>query len=54
MLLLWDFANLAFDLYVAEPPMKKGSPLTDSSTDPNHSLVAGLKAKKEVTRVRLT
>jgi len=53
MLLLWDFANLSFDLYVAESPMKKGSPLTDSSTDPNHSLIAGLKAKKEVTRVRL-
>lgn len=53
MLLLWDFANLAFDYYVAKPPTKKGIPLTDSSTDPNHSLIAGLRAKKEVTRVSL-
>lgn len=51
LLILWECSNLAFDLYVAQPPLKKGSPLTDSSTDPNHSLVAGLRAKKEVTRV---
>ena len=54
MLFLWDFANIAFDLCVAEPPVKKGSLLTESSTDPNHSLIAGLKAKKEVTRVRFS
>jgi nucleoporin NDC1 len=51
LLLTWESANLAFDTYVAQAPLKNGSVLTDSSTDPNHSLVAGLKAKKEVTRV---
>jgi nucleoporin NDC1 len=48
--LLWEVTNVAFDVYVAQPPMKKGSLLTDSSTDPNHSIIAGLKAKKEVTK----
>jgi len=51
LLLTWECANLAFDAYVAQAPLKNGGVLTDSSTDPNHSLIAGLKAKKEVTRV---
>lgn len=54
LILLWEFANLAFDIYVTQPPLKKAIPLTEGSKDPNHSLVAGLKAKKEVTRVGLS
>ena len=48
---LWDFANLSFDVFVGQPPLKKGLPLSEGSPDPNYTLLAGLKAKKEVTRV---
>jgi len=51
--LLWEFANLAFDVFVSQPPLKKGMPLSQGSVDPNSTLLAGLRAKKEVTRVRL-
>lgn len=48
--LLWEFSNAAFDAYVADAPLKKGGYLTDESKDPNGSLLAGLKAKKELPR----
>jgi nucleoporin NDC1 len=61
MVLLWEFSNAFFTLYVAQPPLKKGSPLTSEikentgsysakSPDPNGSLLIGLKSKKEVPR----
>lgn len=49
--LLWEFANLVFDVFVSQPPLKKGMPLSEGSADPNSTLLAGLRAKKEVTRV---
>lgn len=51
LVVLWEFANTAFGIFVAQEPLKKGQPLTNDSTDPNGSLLAGLKAKKEVPRV---
>ena len=48
--LLWEFSNAAFDAYVADAPLKKGGYLTDESKDPNGSLLAGLKAKKDLPR----
>jgi nucleoporin NDC1 len=61
MVLLWEFSNAFFTLYVAQPPLKKESPLTSEikentgsysakSPDPNGSLLIGLKSKKEVPR----
>ncbi|TKA81545.1 hypothetical protein B0A49_00459 [Cryomyces minteri] len=48
--LLWEVSNAAFAANVAQEPLKKGQPLTVDSKDPNGSLIAGLKAKKEVPR----
>jgi nucleoporin NDC1 len=59
--LLWEFSNATFAVYVAQPPLKKGQPLTNEikdvrgvllhrSKDPNGSLITGLKSKREVPR----
>lgn len=48
---LWEFSNTAFAAYVAQDPLKRHRLLTDDSKDPNGSLIAGLKARKEVPRV---
>jgi nucleoporin NDC1 len=61
MVLLWELSNAFFTLYVAQPPLKKDSPLTSEikentgsysakSPDPNGSLLNGLKSKKEVPK----
>ena len=61
MVFLWEFSNAIFTLYVAQPPLKKESPLTSEikedtgsystkSPDPNGSLLNGLKSKKEVPK----
>ncbi|KAF2117664.1 nucleoporin protein Ndc1-Nup [Lophiotrema nucula] len=44
---LWSFVNAAFDLYMAQEPLKAGQPLTSDSKDPNGSLLNGMKSKKE-------
>lgn len=49
--LIWDLSNLAFTLYMTEEPLKKGQPLTSGSKDPNGSLISGLRAKHELTKV---
>jgi len=40
--LLWDFANIAFDAYITQEPLRKGKPITDASKDPNGTLIRGL------------
>ncbi|KAL8734060.1 MAG: hypothetical protein Q9181_003361, partial [Wetmoreana brouardii] len=50
LLLLWRTSNLAFSVYVAQEPLKRGQPLTQDSNDPNGSLINGLKAKKSVVK----
>lgn len=47
---LWDISNLAFDVYVAQPPLKEGKPITDASNDPNGSLINGLKSVKMLNK----
>lgn len=47
---LWELSNYAFSRCMAREPLKKGSPLTADSKDPNGSLIAGLKAKKDLPR----
>lgn len=49
---LWQFVNKAFDLYIAQPPLKKDKPITSDSKDPNGSLLNGLKSKKDEIKVR--
>lgn len=53
LLLLWRLSSLAFGIYVAQAPLKRGQPLTQDSKDPNGSLINGLKAKKSVVKVCL-
>ena len=48
--IIWEVSNRAFTIYIAQEPLKKGSPLTTDSKDPNGSLIAGLRAKKETPR----
>lgn len=51
LVLLWEFVNKAFDLYIAQEPMKNGKPITDDSKDPNGTLLNGLKSKKDAVKV---
>lgn len=61
LILLWEFSNAIFTVYVAQPPLKKDNPLTSEikdnagsyitkSQDPNGSLLNGLKSKKEIPK----
>jgi nucleoporin NDC1 len=58
LVLLWEVSSAAFTIYVARPPLSKGEdqPLTglvankEKVQDPNHSLITGLKAKREPPR----
>lgn len=51
LVMLWSTANDAFKSYIALAPLnKKGQPLSSDSKDPNGTLLAGLKAKKEYVR----
>ena len=49
--LLWEFCNAIFADHVADEPLKRYQPLTNDSSDPNGSLLQGLRGKKEVPRV---
>ena len=48
---LWQFVNKAFDLYIAQEPLKNNQPITNDSKDPNGTLLNGLKSKKEAVKV---
>ncbi|KAJ8117733.1 hypothetical protein OPT61_g1138 [Boeremia exigua] len=50
LVLLWEFANKAFDLYIAQEPLKNNKPITSDSKDPNGTLLNGLKSNKETTK----
>ncbi|KAK4189932.1 putative nuclear envelope protein ndc1 [Podospora australis] len=43
---IWAIANTAFSLFLVKSPLKNNKPLTSDSSDPNGSLLNGLKAKK--------
>lgn len=51
LVLLWKFVNTAFDLYIAQEPLKNDKPITDDSKDPNGTLLNGLKSKKDAVKV---
>jgi nucleoporin NDC1 len=51
LVLLWQFVNRAFDLYIAQDPLKNDQPITADSKDPNGTLLNGLKSKKDAVRV---
>jgi nucleoporin NDC1 len=53
LVLLWQFVNRAFDLYIAQEPLKNDQPITADSKDPNGTLLNGLKSKKDAVRVSL-
>ncbi|KAL6706152.1 hypothetical protein ACN47E_006068 [Coniothyrium glycines] len=50
LVLLWEFVNKAFDLYIAQEPLKNDKPITDDSKDPNGTLLNGLKSKKDAVK----
>ncbi|KAL8825232.1 MAG: hypothetical protein Q9170_007873 [Blastenia crenularia] len=50
LLLLWRSANLAFSVYTAQEPLKRGQPLIHESNDPNGSLINGLKSRKQIVK----
>jgi len=50
LVLIWEVSNQVFSIYTSQEPLKKGQPLTTDSKDPNGSLIAGLKAKKEIPK----
>jgi nucleoporin NDC1 len=50
MLFMWQVINTTFDLFMSQPPLKNGKPITNDSKDPNGSLLKGLKAKKETIK----
>lgn len=52
LVLLWEITNAAFSAYIAQPPLRREIPLTSDNksgraSDPNGSLISGLKSKKE-------
>jgi nucleoporin NDC1 len=51
LVVLWQFVNKAFDLYIAQEPLKNDQPITNDSKDPNGTLLNGLKSKKEAVKV---
>ncbi|KAF1849599.1 uncharacterized protein K460DRAFT_372072 [Cucurbitaria berberidis CBS 394.84] len=50
LVLLWEFVNKAFDLYIAQEPLKNAQPITADSKDPNGTLLNGLKSRKEAVK----
>ncbi|KAJ4994281.1 nucleoporin protein Ndc1-Nup [Stagonosporopsis vannaccii] len=50
LVILWEFVNKAFDVYIAQEPLKNNKPITSDSKDPNGTLLNGLKSKKEATK----
>jgi len=48
---LWQFVNKAFDLYIAQEPLKNDQPITNESRDPNGTLLNGLKSRKDAVKV---
>ncbi|KAI4629161.1 uncharacterized protein J4E87_003422 [Alternaria ethzedia] len=50
LVVLWEFVNKTFDVYLAQEPLKNDVPITNDSTDPNGSLLNGLKSKKDTVK----
>ncbi|KAL1612243.1 hypothetical protein SLS60_000467 [Paraconiothyrium brasiliense] len=50
LLFLWQCVNTTFDVFMLQPPLKNGNPITTDSKDPNGSLLKGLKAKKDTIK----
>ncbi|KAM3420445.1 hypothetical protein BST61_g3715 [Cercospora zeina] len=57
----WEVSHAAFDIFIAQPPLRKGQALTSEikdargvvlhkSKDPNGSLLTGLKSKRETNK----
>ena len=55
LVLLWEITNAAFSAYIAQPPVRRGVPLTSDTKsgkalDANGSLISGLRSKKAFAR----
>ncbi|KAL8826641.1 MAG: hypothetical protein Q9191_003673 [Dirinaria sp. TL-2023a] len=47
LVFLWQSSNAIFSAFFAQEPLKNSQPVTAASTDPNASLLGGLKSNKE-------
>lgn len=54
LLLLWELSNAAISAYIAQEPLVNDRPISHRSKDPTGTLLAGLVAKKQQTRVRIS
>ncbi|KAL8915780.1 MAG: hypothetical protein Q9172_006668 [Xanthocarpia lactea] len=50
LLFLWRVSNLAFTVYVAQEPLKRGQPISQDSRDPNGVLINGLYSRKSLVK----
>ncbi|KAF1835081.1 hypothetical protein BDW02DRAFT_568368 [Decorospora gaudefroyi] len=50
LVVLWEFVNKTFDVYMAQEPLKNDQPITNDSKDPNGTLLNGLKSKKDAVK----
>ncbi|CAL8582465.1 hypothetical protein XPA_008126 [Xanthoria parietina] len=50
LLSLWRLSNLAFGIYVAQDPLKRGQPISQDARDPNGVLINGLQSKKSLVK----
>lgn len=51
LLYLWQISIEALSAFFAQEPVKNDQPLSAGSSDPNGSLLDGLKSKKEINKV---
>ena len=51
LIFLWQSSNAIFSAFFAQEPLKGGQPVTAASSDPNASLLGGLKSNKDVNKV---
>ena len=51
LVLLWETSTIAFEAFLAQEPLKQGLPLTQSSKDPNGTLINGLNSKRSTLQV---
>ncbi|KIW52758.1 hypothetical protein PV05_08381 [Exophiala xenobiotica] len=48
--LTWELTAILFSTYLSQEPTKAGLPLSNTSKDPNGTLLTGLRAKRDVVR----
>ena len=50
LVLTWELTSLLFTVFIIQPPIKAGVPLSANSKDPNATLLNGLQAKRDIVK----